>query len=257
MKTRLNILTMVMIPLSFLMFAVSATSSAQPLQSKAIVKKILEKDASAKGYEVDVKRVKSKWTAKGSFSELRTKTKAQVMDNSQEKRSLQYKVIRSHDARIKHKISRGKIAGNNQTKKAGAFGQEQKAVSEDQLPESDEQEALFTVDPDALFARYEESNITELSRTNDQVVLAVGPPPGPAPDDWPDMWLRATFDVKRDVLIKSELMVEDEARIITDFSYRLVDSKHWLPSQKTIRVIETDAVTVIEDNFEAYQKIQK
>ena len=257
MKTLLNIVKMIFVPLFILMFAVSVTSFAQPLQPKAIIKKTLDKEASAKGYEVEVQREKSKWVTKGTLSELRGKTKAQVMDRGQKKRSLRYKAIRTHEARIKHNIFREKVVRKPQAKKTGTEGQEQEAVPEEQAVAPEEQEALFTVDPEDLLAKYEESEVTELSRTNDQVVLEVGPPPGPTPADWPDMWLRATFDVKRDVLVKSELIVEGEARIITDFSYRLVDSKHWLPSQKTIRIIEKDAVTVIEDNFAKYQKIQK
>ena len=238
-----------------LIFAVSTTSVAQTLQSKAIIQKVLEKGAAAKGYEVEVTREKSRWATPGAFSELRGKPRAQVMEQGQMKRSLKYKTIRTQDAKIKHMINTQTAAKQSRTAKPPTEDAGQGAALQSQEALQGEQEAVFTVDPEDLFAKIEQSEVTELARTDDQVVLKVGSPPGPTPPGWPDMWLRATFDTKRNVLIKSELIVEGESRIITDFNYKLVEDKHWLPSRKTIRIIEQETVTVIDDSFGKYQKL--
>ena len=222
---------------------------AQQGNGKTIIKRVLDKAKSKYGYEVEVERKKTRLSEKGTYSQLRAKPKAQVLERAQEKKSIRFKIVRAKGGKVDHKLIRNTMP-SDKTKN----NRQHQFTSQEQSGGLAENEALFTVDPEDLFAKYQQSEVTELSRTDDLVVIKIGPPPGPVPPDWPDLWLRATFDIKRDLLLKSELIADGEERVITEFDYNLIEDQYWMPSRKTIRIIEKDAVSLIEDQFGKYTK---
>ena len=222
------------------------TVSAEPSDGKLLIRNVVAKAQAAGRYEVEVDRVETRLAKKAPLSELRAIPMSEVMVRGERKRAFRYHVERTEQGRIKNWSLR---KGQEEDRQA-ASPTEPGAEGLEGGPE-----ALFTMDPQDLFAGIDQAVVTELFSDQDRVVLKIEMPPGAAPaPDWPEMWLRATFDRERDVLLKSELVVKGEPRIIGDFSYRRVDARHWLPSGKEIRIIEEDGVIVIEDIFGQYRK---
>ena len=239
-KVWLMILLGALLPALAYPHMVFAKSGRETIQST------LAASRAAQGYEVEIDRFKSRLDRKAPMHDLRLLPKAAIRSQGQDKKSLRLKVQRDARGRVQYH----RLAPPQTPQPASGLKSQAPQATVPEAP----QEAIFTVDPQDLFHNIDQATITELSRSPTELVLKIEMPPSAAPaHDWPEMWLQATFDPHRDLLLKSELMVEGEARIISEFNYRLVENRHWLPDQKNIRIVEKDKVTLIDDTYGTYR----